>query len=690
MTVQSNDRRKEYDGNGVAVEFNGPYLFQGSQLDVFLVEGGVATLVPTNQYQIKNLGRSGGTRVIMDTAPTSLQVLLLLRTVAFDQPTDITNQGAFLPETLEKAFDYEVMQIQQVADGVSRSLKAADTVVGFNAELPPWQPGAPLIWDYVENRLSNGDPIGTGDLLLRPDLASSAVGKGASLVVYRRQDGTATTVQANSREKLAADRTYYVRTDGNDSNDGLANTIGGAFLTLQRAVDVVYNSLDFNGKNVVIQVAAGTYAAGCVLQGPHVGKGDLYFIGDQTTPANVVVSTTAANDHCFALYEGASAIIRGFKVATAGAGACCILAYTGSDVNVGSIEYGACANMHNEIGSESVGTFFPPYAISGGAVGHWHTGSPAQINVGLMAATITNTPHFSSYFAGTAGGFIVCKEFNWTGSATGSRYLAHKGGVIDGNAGLDPFLPGNSDGRVATGGIAKAGQTFPVDISADINVSDSVRIGSMNTGTGVFTPALVFTSAATPTATFAFNGTSYNLGDTTFGNSNVVDCAVGTQDGTSLRNTGAGILFQGSTNLAHYGQVRRRGNDGPIWFWYRDTTNVGNISVTTTATAYNTSSDARLKQAIDPASYNSDWIKRIADQVMEFEFKADPSTRVVGAIAQKLNEVAPEAVTAGDDDMSLEPHHPGFQAWGVDPAKLVWKLILEVNRLRQRLDELTK
>ena len=47
------------------------------------------------------------------------------------------------------------------------------------------------------------------------------------------------------REKLTASTNFYIRTDGSDSNTGLANTAAGAFLTLQGAYDKIANNYDF-------------------------------------------------------------------------------------------------------------------------------------------------------------------------------------------------------------------------------------------------------------------------------------------------------------------------------------------------------------------------------------------------------------------------------------------------------------
>ncbi len=96
---------------------------------------------------------------------------------------------------------------------------------------------------------------------------------------------------AGYRERLVANRTYYVRTDGSDSNDGLSNSASGAFLTIQKAINVIA-ALDISTFNVTIQLADGTYSAGASVGSPWVGSGTVTLTGNSGTPANVVLDVS--------------------------------------------------------------------------------------------------------------------------------------------------------------------------------------------------------------------------------------------------------------------------------------------------------------------------------------------------------------------------------------------------------------
>lgn len=94
------------------------------------------------------------------------------------------------------------------------------------------------------------------------------------------------------REVLASARIYYVHADGSDSNNGLANTAGGAFLTIQHAIDVAALGLDNHGYDVTIHVAAGTYPESPVPRDV-VGGGRIFIVGDGATPSDVVIGGDA-------------------------------------------------------------------------------------------------------------------------------------------------------------------------------------------------------------------------------------------------------------------------------------------------------------------------------------------------------------------------------------------------------------
>lgn len=253
------------------------------------------------------------------------------------------------------------------------------------------------------------------------------------------------------REKLSGNRTYYVRTDGSNSNNGLTNTSGGAFLTLGYAYLIVLQSLDLNGYTVTIKVADGTYTAGINASGPLVGGGALVIEGNTATPANCIINATSAN--AFSAAYSASFTVKGFKITTTTAGSCIYALYNGI-IYFDKINFGACAASHMTAsdGGRIMSTLVSSYTISGGAVSHVHAYAMGEISIGYNTITVTGTPAFSVYFAGTAVGFISFEGSTFSGGATGTRYLSHKNGVIDTNSAGSTFLPGSVAGSTATGG----------------------------------------------------------------------------------------------------------------------------------------------------------------------------------------------------------------------------------------------
>ena len=104
---------------------------------------------------------------------------------------------------------------------------------------------------------------------------------------------------------------------------------------------------------------------------------------------------------------------------------------------------------------------------------------------------------------------------------------------------------------------------------------------------------------------------------------------------------------------------------------------VGSVSTSGSATAFNTSSDQRLKENIVDAPSASDDIDAI--QVRSFDWKADGSHQKYGMVAQELQTVAPEAVYQPEDPEEM---------MGVDYSKLVPMMLKEIQSLRARVAEL--
>ena len=262
---------------------------------------------------------------------------------------------------------------------------------------------------------------------------------------------TMPAVQARwARERLTADRTYYVRTDGSDANTGLANTSGGAFLTLQKAVDVVSGSIDMSAFQATIQVADGTYT-GAALLGPYIGKTAPIINGNTTTPANAVISGAGLK------FNGTNCgkwVVRGFKISSTDNGA--IYASGATLLEVGNVEFGQCSSSHisSLYGASVVVT--TNYAVSGGSTNgaHMYAIGGGSISTTGQTVTLSNTPNFPAGWAWADRGNGYFEAFSMTFSgtgATGPRYtLALLSSCFTNNGGAN-YFPGNSAGSTTTG-----------------------------------------------------------------------------------------------------------------------------------------------------------------------------------------------------------------------------------------------
>ncbi len=257
------------------------------------------------------------------------------------------------------------------------------------------------------------------------------------------------------RENLLGNRVYYVRSDGSDVNDGLGNSSTGAFLTIQRAVDVVATQIDPGPYAVTIQIADGTYAPvelRANLSAPSFlqGTGQFSLKGNAATPANVVVSGTSANP-ILAVNAGVWTV-QDMALQTTTAGTC--LNVQGmSFVRFQNLRFGATANAHISTRNGGVVQAGGNYAIVGGAAHHLLALNNSTILIDAVTVTLTGTPAFSSEFAQVySGGLASVSSVTFSGAATGNRYLATGNGVIYTNSAGATYLPGNAAGSTASGG----------------------------------------------------------------------------------------------------------------------------------------------------------------------------------------------------------------------------------------------
>jgi hypothetical protein len=197
--------------------------------------------------------------------------------------------------------------------------------------------------------------------------------------------------------------------------------------------------------------------------------------------------------------------------------------------------------------------------------------------------------------------------------------------------------------------------------------------------TGGFGADLVFALRGDNSATITERMRIDSSGNVLVG---TTSAATGTNaNGMYITSDGIAIVRQEAGTCAIF---RRWSTNGAI-ILFRNTLNseVGNISTSASATAYNTSSDYRLKHDIQPMTGALAKVQQL--KPVTYKWNADDSDGE-GFIAHELQEVAPYAVTGEKD---------GEQMQGVDYGKItplltaaLQEAIAEIQSLKARVAEL--
>jgi hypothetical protein len=223
--------------------------------------------------------------------------------------------------------------------------------------------------------------------------------------------------------------------------------------------------------------------------------------------------------------------------------------------------------------------------------------------------------------------------------------------------------------RITSGGLVGIGTTSParaLDVNGSIQLPSNNALYISGSNNYLYADSSATELASSTQIVFVANGsqraTIDSSGRLLVATTSASPHSSGTY-GIAL-DTSVGVKI-GSNNI-HALIAARWNGDGEAIRLQRDNTTVGTISVTTTATTYNTSSDYRLKENVTPVPNGITRLLQLKPS--RFNFIADPDRTVDGFLAHEAQAVVPECVT-GEKNAVDEDGNPVFQ--GIDQSKLV-------------------
>jgi len=311
-------------------------------------------------------------------------------------------------------------------------VRLTDPATGNVITLSADDSGTPIATVSGYTDMARTDDAGNMSFYVSPGTYHLNIYAPDAATFIKRVDNVGMPQGADSatRRPLSANRTYYVRNDGNDGNSGLANSAGAAFLTIQKAIDTVYDTLDLNGQVVTIQVADGTYTNPIALRGTALGAAagqPLRILGNEATPANVVISV--AGNNALTMENGAYLLLAGVTMSTTISGAGWSVASNAMlehrNCRFGDVATDMIITQHHA-SVRALG----PTTVAGNAVTFLHATKRSIIDFAAQTLTYVSNPTFSTYLFGINDASVNLDSATIVGTATG-RILVHDAGILN-------------------------------------------------------------------------------------------------------------------------------------------------------------------------------------------------------------------------------------------------------------------
>lgn len=304
MTISSTNRiAGPYIGAGTTATFPFTFkVFSASDIEVVQVvvsTGAQTTLTLTTDYTVALNGNQntnpGGSITLVAGNLASGVNLTITSDIANLQPTDLTNQGGFYPEVINDSLDRATIQIQQLNDTITRTIRVpVSDGVTANQELPTKELRANKYFFFD----SNGNPTvaaGTSgaavtaanNVTITANSAGTNVGRDT--IVLDNTTELARFVGATQRVGIgtAAPATTLDVRKNTATTDMLNGPTGrGLFMLRDATATSEYTCLDFAQANGTVTGRVGVLygASGSTMQ---FGTSNNYAIGITNTALSI-------------------------------------------------------------------------------------------------------------------------------------------------------------------------------------------------------------------------------------------------------------------------------------------------------------------------------------------------------------------------------------------------------------------